>query len=161
MPTQKLKSWFLGFSSQEIGSTLISLEMIFVGLWSQLFRFKFHILSSKMLKIPWFNLNMWYVLWYSPCDISHMIWARYADKVKKSFSYGFNRFIFFKSYKGSFDIFRFTKKNIFIFIWTRRRKHLFNHYLYQVNVIDLFLLSIDSLTTIWSTDRSCPLSPDT
>ena len=77
-----------------------------------------------------------------------MIWARYADKVKKWFSYGFKRFIFFQSYKGSFDIFRFTKKNIFIFIWTRRRKHLFYHYLYQVNVIDLFLLSIDHLTSI-------------
>ena len=72
-------------------------------------------------------------------------------------TYGF--LFFFQSYKGSFDIFRFTKKNIFIFIWTRRRKHLFYHYLYQVNVIDLFLLSIDSLTSIRSTDRLCPWSP--
>ena len=55
-PTQKLKRWFFRFSSQEIGSSMISLEMIFEALRSELFRFKFHILSSKILKFSEFNL---------------------------------------------------------------------------------------------------------
>ena len=57
-PTQKLKSWLLGFSFQEIGSSLISLEMILEALQSELFRFKFHILSSKILKLPEINVSM-------------------------------------------------------------------------------------------------------
>ena len=57
-PTQKLKSGFLRFSSQEIGSSLISLWMIFEALQSELFRFKFHSLGSKILKFPEFNLTM-------------------------------------------------------------------------------------------------------
>ena len=55
-PTQKLKKGFWIFSYQEIGSSLISLEMIFEALQSELFRFKFHILNSKILKILEFNL---------------------------------------------------------------------------------------------------------
>ena len=55
-PTQMLKSWFSEFSSQEIGSRLISFEMIFKSLQLELFRFWFHSLSSKILKIPEFNL---------------------------------------------------------------------------------------------------------
>ena len=39
-PTQKLKSGFLGFSSQEINSCLVSLLMIFEALKSEIFRFK-------------------------------------------------------------------------------------------------------------------------
>ena len=58
--TEKLQYWFLRFSSQEIGSSLISLERIFEALQSELFRFKSHILSSKILKIPEFNLYIAY-----------------------------------------------------------------------------------------------------
>ena len=44
------------FSSQEMGSSLLSLEMIFEAPRSELFRFKFSTLSSKILKIPEFYL---------------------------------------------------------------------------------------------------------
>ena len=44
--------------SQEIGSCLVSFEMIFEALHSELFRFNFCELSSKIVKIPEFNLNM-------------------------------------------------------------------------------------------------------
>ena len=47
-PTKKLKSGFSIFSSQEIGSSLVSFQMIFEALQSELF----HSLSSKNLKIP-------------------------------------------------------------------------------------------------------------
>ena len=57
-PTQKLKSWFSMSSSQGIASSLISFEMIFRVLQSELFRFKFKSLSSKIVKIPEFNLVM-------------------------------------------------------------------------------------------------------
>ena len=60
-PTQKLKSRFLKFSSQEIGSSLISLQMIFWALPSELFRFKFHSLGSKIQKFPDFNLTIYFV----------------------------------------------------------------------------------------------------
>ena len=59
-PTQKLKSGFLRFSSQEIGSSLPSLEMIFEALHSDLFKFKFHILSSKILEFKQ-NIRLKYV----------------------------------------------------------------------------------------------------
>ena len=55
-PTQKLKSEFFKFRSQEISSSLVSSEMIFEALQSELSRFKFDTLSSKILKIPEFNL---------------------------------------------------------------------------------------------------------
>ena len=55
-PTQKLKYEFLRFSSQEMGS--VSLERIFEALQSELFRYKFPTLSSKILKIPEFNLSI-------------------------------------------------------------------------------------------------------
>ena len=57
-PTQNSKIWFPAFSSQEIGSRLVSLEMIFEALQSKLFRLNFQSLSSKILKIPEFNLAM-------------------------------------------------------------------------------------------------------
>ena len=60
----------------------------------------------------------------------------------------FLSFLYWELYKGSFNIFRFTKQNIFIFISSRRRKHLFNHYLYQINVIDLLLLSKPYVRTV-------------
>ena len=56
-PTQKFKKYrFLTFSSQEIGSSLVSSESIFEALQSELFRLKFHAPSSKILKAPEFNL---------------------------------------------------------------------------------------------------------
>ena len=57
-PTQKFKNGFSILSSQEIGSSLVSLEMIFQALHSELFRFKFHSLGSKIEKIPEFNLSI-------------------------------------------------------------------------------------------------------
>ena len=57
-PRKSRESGFPRLSSQEIGSSLVSLEMIFEALQSELFRFKFHTLSSKILKIPEFNLYM-------------------------------------------------------------------------------------------------------
>ena len=47
---------FSMFSSQEIGSNLLSFEKIFEALQSELSRFKSHSLSSKILKILEFNL---------------------------------------------------------------------------------------------------------
>ena len=49
-------------SSQEIRSRLVSHRKIFEDLQSELFRFKFNSLSSKILKIPEFNLRIVYVL---------------------------------------------------------------------------------------------------
>ena len=46
------------FVSQEIGSSLVSFQMIFEALQSELFRFNFHSLSSKILKIPEFALRI-------------------------------------------------------------------------------------------------------
>ena len=46
------------FSSQEIDSGLVSFYMIFEALQSALFGFNFHSLSSKILKIPEFNLQI-------------------------------------------------------------------------------------------------------
>ena len=45
-PTQKFKSRFTIFNSQEIGSNLLSLKLIFEA----------HLLGSKLQKIPEFNL---------------------------------------------------------------------------------------------------------
>ena len=54
-----VKIGFSMFNSEDIGSSLVSLEMIFEALQSELFRFEFHTLSSKILKIQTeFNLVM-------------------------------------------------------------------------------------------------------
>ena len=66
-PTQKFKNVFSIFSSQEIGSSLVSLEMIFRALHSELFRFKFHSLGSKIEKIPEFSLTIT-VKWFFISD---------------------------------------------------------------------------------------------
>ena len=55
-PTRKFKTGISIFSSQGMGSTLVSLRMIFKALKSELFRLKFHFLESKWQKIPEFNL---------------------------------------------------------------------------------------------------------
>ena len=57
-PTQKLKSGFSTSNSQGIASSLVSFQMIFEALQSELFRLKFPRLSSKILKIPEFNLKI-------------------------------------------------------------------------------------------------------
>ena len=57
-PTQKLKSGFPTSNSQGIASSLVSFQMIFEALQSELFRLKFPRLSSKILKIPEFNLTI-------------------------------------------------------------------------------------------------------
>ena len=44
------------FGSQEIGSNSVSFSMIFEAQQSEIFRSRFHSLSSKILKIPEFNL---------------------------------------------------------------------------------------------------------
>ena len=43
---------------EEIGWGLVSLEMIFEGLQSGSFRFMYHTLSSKIEKIPVFDLDI-------------------------------------------------------------------------------------------------------
>jgi len=58
-PTQKFKSGFWILNSQEISSCLVPFEMILEALQSERFRFKFHLLGSKILKIPEFNLIMY------------------------------------------------------------------------------------------------------
>ena len=50
IPTQMLKSVFSMFSSKEIGPSLVSFQMIFEALQSELFRFKFDSLGSKTRK---------------------------------------------------------------------------------------------------------------
>ena len=57
-PTQKLKSGFPTSNSQGIASSLVSFQMIFEALQSEPFRLKFPRLSSKILKIPEFNLHV-------------------------------------------------------------------------------------------------------
>ena len=59
-PTQKLKSGFSTSSSRGIASSLVLFEMIFEALQSELFRFKFHAPSLKILKITEFNLPISY-----------------------------------------------------------------------------------------------------
>ena len=57
-PTQKFKIGFWILNSQGISSSLVSFGMIFEALQSDRFRFKFHSLGSKILKIPEFNLDI-------------------------------------------------------------------------------------------------------
>ena len=57
-PRKNFKILFLMFVSQEIGSGSVSFEIIFEALKSEPFRFTFHLLSSKILKISGFNLIM-------------------------------------------------------------------------------------------------------
>ena len=46
------------FDSQDISSGLVSFQMIFEALQSELLEFTFHSLSSEILKIPGFNLRI-------------------------------------------------------------------------------------------------------
>ena len=55
-PTQILKRTFLIISTQGIRPSLVSFEITFEALKYELFRFKFHSQSSKILQIPEFNL---------------------------------------------------------------------------------------------------------
>ena len=55
-PTQMPKKGCSTFGTQEIGPRSISFEIIFGALQSELFRFKFHSLGSKIQKIRNFNL---------------------------------------------------------------------------------------------------------
>ena len=52
-------------SSQEIRSCLVLFQMIFKALQSELFSFKFHSLSFKILKIPEFSLDIVYSLFFT------------------------------------------------------------------------------------------------
>ena len=73
-PTQKLESKFSMFSCQDIDSSLVSSEMIFEALQSELFRFKLHTLSSNILKIPGFNLGMSLIPDTIDCDSLMFMW---------------------------------------------------------------------------------------
>ena len=57
-------------SSQEIDSCLVSFCKIFEARQSEPFRFKFHWLSSKILKFPEFNLDM--MVWFELLSISNI-----------------------------------------------------------------------------------------
>ena len=52
--TQMLKSVFSIFSSQDMGSSLVSFQMVFEALKSELFKFELHSLGLKLLKISEF-----------------------------------------------------------------------------------------------------------
>ena len=52
------------FGFQEIGSSLVSFQMILEALQSELFRFTFHLLNSKIVKIPGFNLTMTHFFYF-------------------------------------------------------------------------------------------------
>ena len=80
-PPQKLKNGVLILNSQGISSRLVSFGMIFEVLQSKLFRFKFHSLVSKILKIPEFNLTINGILYFFT-NISEALgtvnrWGRY------------------------------------------------------------------------------------
>jgi len=64
-PTQKFKNRFFIITSLEIGSSLVSFQMIFQALQSEIFSFKIQLLSSKTLKIPESNLaiNLYLIIW--------------------------------------------------------------------------------------------------
>ena len=66
-PTQKLKNEFSILSSQEIGSSLVSLELNFQALQSEL----------KIMKIPEFNL----AISFGPNEMTHIIWAMLYDMI--------------------------------------------------------------------------------
>ena len=60
---------------KDVESSKVSLLMIFEALQSEIFRFKFHSLGLKILKIPEFNLymkvpNIWAMLYGPYYDIS-------------------------------------------------------------------------------------------
>ena len=57
-----LKSVFSIFSFQKIVSSLVSFQMIFEALQSELSRFKLYSLGSKLLKIPELNLEIIFLL---------------------------------------------------------------------------------------------------
>ena len=57
-PTQMLKRWFSIFSTQGIGSSLVSFQIIFEALQSELVIFDFYLMRSKLQKIPEFNLSI-------------------------------------------------------------------------------------------------------
>ena len=57
MPTQKFKNWILRYSSQEIGSSLVPLEMIFEALQSKRFKLTYWVrkfLKSRTSTLVWF-----------------------------------------------------------------------------------------------------------
>ena len=53
-----LKKFFSIFSSQEISPSLLSFQVIFEALQSELIRYKLHSPGSKILKISEFNLKI-------------------------------------------------------------------------------------------------------
>ena len=55
-PKQKFKTGVWMISSQEMGSSLVSLERISEALRFEIFRLKYHLLSLKIIKIPEINL---------------------------------------------------------------------------------------------------------
>ena len=77
------------FGSQEIGSGLVSLEMIFEALQSELLRFIFSLLSSKIPKIPGFNLIMT-LIWYEVYKIMYQTtWFVYEKDLVFQIEWGF------------------------------------------------------------------------
>ena len=75
-PTRKFKTGISIFSSQGMGSTLVSLRMIFKALQSELFRLKFHFLESKLQKIPEFNLRMCKDFWWKSGFFGEVLFLR-------------------------------------------------------------------------------------
>ena len=59
-PTQKLKSRFSMTSSQDIGSSSVSFQMIFQAPQPEIVRFQFYSLCSEILKIAEITLSIFY-----------------------------------------------------------------------------------------------------
>ena len=125
------------FGSQEIGSGLISFQMLFAALWSELIRSKFHSLSSKILEIPEFNLVIGEVNWEANTDLENFsFWSISRSIIFESFwstmlsetsSLNFRKGKILDWSRHSFNFIVVTKiddvtnRNDVIFLWFCRR----------------------------------------
>ena len=90
------------FSSKETGPSLESFQMIFEALQSELFRFKFHSLSSKILKITEFSLCIW-----SDTELVFDMWPLIKIKYRS---------------KSSVSLINIPSIQYLKYIWSRRKR---------------------------------------
>ena len=137
-PTQKLKSVFSILSSQETGSSSVSLKMIFGALQFELFRFKIHSLGSKILKFPELNLDMTFYRKYCPVKryekkerllsaLFNFVHQAFWSNVRQRFYSAFSRyqFLFNREWKILWFLYTgvyFLQKQIFEFKLIREAK---------------------------------------
>ena len=108
-PTQNLKIWFSMFGSQEIGSALVSFQMIFEALQSELLRFTFQSMISKILTymFQWFQLN--------PCNLNPRNFTGIQPKQKetRNFKYSIWNQPWTKRYsKSQYSHLKFSKSAV-------------------------------------------------